>query len=101
MGQPPSSIKAPSVALASSEILPRESSALPRTPLRQDDKGVGGGGGQERQFGRSPEVWMRLQAAYDLKKSERDKRVMKRIARIVPLNGSEGEETSGRQALGG
>ncbi len=42
-----------------------------------------------RLFGGSPEVWMRLQAAYELKKSERDKRVMKRIARIVPLNGTE------------
>ena len=38
-----------------------------------------------RLFGGSPEVWMRLQAAYDLKKSERNKKVMERIARIVPL----------------
>jgi hypothetical protein len=30
----------------SAEILPRESSAPPRTPLRQDDKDVGGGGGR-------------------------------------------------------
>jgi plasmid maintenance system antidote protein VapI len=29
---------------------------------------------------------MRLQAAYDLKKSEQNKKVMKRIARIVPLH---------------
>jgi len=42
-----------------------------------------------RLFGGSPEVWMRLQAAYDLKKSERNKKVMERIARIVPLSGSE------------
>jgi plasmid maintenance system antidote protein VapI len=29
---------------------------------------------------------MRLQAAYDLKKSEQNKKVMERIGRIVPLN---------------
>jgi hypothetical protein len=28
---------------------------------------------------------MRLQAAYDLKKAERDKKVMQRVARIVPV----------------
>src|SRR5271167_3197644 len=39
-----------------------------------------------RLFGSSPEVWMRLQAAYDLKKAEQDKKVMERVARIVPLN---------------
>jgi len=39
-----------------------------------------------RLFGGSPEVWMRLQAAYDLKKSEQNKKVMERIARIVPLH---------------
>src|SRR5271165_760753 len=44
-----------------------------------------------RLFGGSPEVWMRLQAAFDLKKSERDKRVMRRIARIVALNAVDGE----------
>ncbi len=42
-----------------------------------------------RLFGGSPEVWMRLQAAYDLKRSERNKKVMERIARIVPINGVE------------
>jgi addiction module HigA family antidote len=42
-----------------------------------------------RLFGGSPEVWVRLQAAYDLKKSEQNKKVMQRIARIVPLNGVE------------
>ena len=42
-----------------------------------------------RLFGGSPEVWMRLQAAYDLKRSEQNKKVMERIARIVPLNGVE------------
>jgi addiction module HigA family antidote len=36
-----------------------------------------------RLFGGSPEVWMRLQAAYDLKKSEHNKKVMARVARIV------------------
>ncbi len=38
-----------------------------------------------RLFGGSPEVWMRLQAAYDLKKSERNKKVMQYVARIVPV----------------
>jgi antitoxin HigA-1 len=42
-----------------------------------------------RLFGGSPEVWMRMQAAYDLKKSESDRRVMARVARIVPI--AEGE----------
>ena len=38
-----------------------------------------------RQFGGTPEVWMRLQAAYDLKKAEQNKRVMDRVGRIVPV----------------
>jgi antitoxin HigA-1 len=38
-----------------------------------------------RLFGGSPEVWMRLQAAYDLKNAEQDKPVMERVTRIVPL----------------
>jgi plasmid maintenance system antidote protein VapI len=38
-----------------------------------------------RLFGSSPELWMRLQAAYDLKKAEQNKKVMQRIARIVPV----------------
>ena len=38
-----------------------------------------------RLLGGSPEVWMRLQAAYDLKMAERDRKVMKRVVRIVPL----------------
>ena len=38
-----------------------------------------------RLFGSSPEVWMRLQAAYDLKKAEKNQKVMKRVARIVPI----------------
>jgi addiction module HigA family antidote len=42
-----------------------------------------------RLFGGSPEVWMRLQAAYDLKKAERNKKVMKRVARIVPVKAVE------------
>ena len=42
-----------------------------------------------RLFGGSPEVWMRLQAAYDLKKAERNKKVMERVARIVPLKPAE------------
>ena len=38
-----------------------------------------------RLFGSSPEVWMRLQAAYDIKKAEQNKAVMKRVARFVPV----------------
>jgi addiction module HigA family antidote len=42
-----------------------------------------------RLFGGSPEVWMRLQAAYDLKKAEQNKKVMQRVARIVPVSPAE------------
>jgi addiction module HigA family antidote len=42
-----------------------------------------------RLFGGSPEVWMRLQATYDLKKFAQNKKVMERIARIVPVNRDE------------
>ena len=42
-----------------------------------------------RLFGGSPEVWMRLQAAYDLKKAEQNKKVMKRVARILPVKPAE------------
>jgi antitoxin HigA-1 len=42
-----------------------------------------------RLFGGSAEVWMRLQAAYDLKKAEQNKKVMRRISRIVPLKPAE------------
>jgi addiction module HigA family antidote len=38
-----------------------------------------------RLFGGSPQVWIRLQAAYDLKKAEQNKKVMERVARIVPV----------------
>lgn len=38
-----------------------------------------------RFFGSSPEMWMRLQATYDLKKAAQDKKVMQSIARIVPV----------------
>ncbi len=38
-----------------------------------------------RLFGGSPDVWMRLQAAYDLKKSAQNKKVMARVSRIVPV----------------
>jgi antitoxin HigA-1 len=37
-----------------------------------------------RLFGGPPEVWMRLQAAYDLKKAEQNPKLMERVARIVP-----------------
>jgi antitoxin HigA-1 len=39
-----------------------------------------------RLFGGSPEMWMRLQATYDLKTAERDTSVMRRVAKIAPLN---------------
>jgi len=42
-----------------------------------------------RLFGGSAEVWMRLQAAYDLKKAEQNKKVMERVSRIVPLKPAE------------
>ena len=42
-----------------------------------------------RLFGGSPEVWMRLQATYDLKKSAENKKVMARVARIVPVSPTE------------
>jgi addiction module HigA family antidote len=42
-----------------------------------------------RLFGGSPEVWMGLQATFDLKKSKQNKKVMQGIARIVPLNGAD------------
>lgn len=38
-----------------------------------------------RLFGSSPEMWMLLQAAYDLKKAKQNKKVMQRVARIVPV----------------
>ena len=38
-----------------------------------------------RLFGGSPELWMKLQAAYDLRKAEQNKKVMERVARIVPV----------------
>jgi addiction module HigA family antidote len=42
-----------------------------------------------RLFGSSPEFWMRLQAAYDLKKAEQNKAVMKRVARIIPVKSTD------------
>ena len=38
-----------------------------------------------RLFGSSPELWMSLQATYDLKKAEQNKKIMERVARIVPV----------------
>ena len=38
-----------------------------------------------RLFGGTPELWMRLQAGYDLKKAEQNKKVMDRVARILPV----------------
>jgi addiction module HigA family antidote len=40
-----------------------------------------------RLFGSTPEFWMRLQADYDLKMAARDKKLMQRVARIVPASG--------------
>ena len=42
-----------------------------------------------RLLGGSPGVWMRLQAAYDLKMAEQDKKVMQRVSRIMPLERAE------------
>ncbi|MEQ1888172.1 MAG: HigA family addiction module antitoxin [Alphaproteobacteria bacterium] len=41
-----------------------------------------------RLFGSTPEFWMRLQAAYDLKQAEQDKKIMARVAKIVPVSSS-------------
>ena len=38
-----------------------------------------------RLFGGTPEFWMRLQSEYDLKKAAQNKKVMERVARIVPV----------------
>ena len=38
-----------------------------------------------RLFGSMPEVWMRLQATYDLKKAQQNKKIMERVERIVPV----------------
>ena len=38
-----------------------------------------------RLLGSTPEFWMRLQAEYDLKKAAQNKKVMHRIAQIVPV----------------
>ena len=38
-----------------------------------------------RLFGSTGDFWMRLQAAYDLKKAAQNKKVMQRVARIVPV----------------
>jgi len=38
-----------------------------------------------RLFGGSPDMWMRVQATYDLKKAEGNAAVMKRVTKIVPL----------------
>jgi addiction module HigA family antidote len=38
-----------------------------------------------RLFGSTPEFWVSMQAAYDLKKAAHDKKVMARVARIVPV----------------
>jgi addiction module HigA family antidote len=39
-----------------------------------------------RPFGSSPEMWMRLQASYDLKKAARDKKVMERVGSVLKVH---------------
>ena len=43
-----------------------------------------------RLFGSTPEFWMRLQASHDLSKATADKKIMQRVARIVPVRPLEG-----------
>ena len=38
-----------------------------------------------RLFGSSPEMWMRMQAEYDLKKAAQNKKVMEGVKRIMPV----------------
>ena len=38
-----------------------------------------------RLLGSTPEFWMRLQAEYDLKKAAQNRKLMARVAQIVPL----------------
>ena len=38
-----------------------------------------------RLLGSTPEFWMRLQVEYDLKKAAQNKKVMERVAQIVPM----------------
>jgi addiction module HigA family antidote len=42
-----------------------------------------------RLFGGSPDLWMRMQAAYDLKKAGQNRKAMERVARIVPVRTEE------------
>ena len=42
-----------------------------------------------RLFGSTPEFWMRLQADYDVKVASRDKKIMRSVARIVPVKALE------------
>jgi addiction module HigA family antidote len=46
-----------------------------------------------RLFGSTPELWMRLQATYDLKKAAQNRKVMQRVQRIVPVKTNEGIHT--------
>ena len=43
-----------------------------------------------RLFGSSPEMWIRLQATYDLKRAAQDRKVMQGVLRIVPVKQLEG-----------
>jgi addiction module HigA family antidote len=40
-----------------------------------------------RLFGGSPEMWIRMQAEYDLKKAAQDTKVMEGVKKIVPVAG--------------
>jgi addiction module HigA family antidote len=42
-----------------------------------------------RLFGSTPDFWMRLQAAYDLKRIQLDKQAMENVARIRPVKRTE------------
>jgi len=42
-----------------------------------------------RLFGSTPEMWMRLQAAYDLKKIQLDTRAMQNVAKVLPAKRTE------------
>ena len=42
-----------------------------------------------RLFGSSAEMWIRLQAEYELKKAEQDKKTMESVSRIVPIKDRE------------
>ena len=52
-------------------------------------------------FGSSPEMWLRLQSAYDLGKATQDNKVMERVARLVPLQQRQPKSPCGAASFGG